>query len=62
MIIEGEDCTLLKDYDKGKYGRLTFNGKVTYLKERVEFILLQGLPASESKKEDRSRAVVLLSG
>jgi hypothetical protein len=39
-IIDGQEYTLLKDYDKGKYCGLTFPGKVTYLRNRVDFILL----------------------
>ena len=41
MIIDGQDYTFLKDYDKGKYRHLSFGGKVTYLRERVELILLR---------------------
>jgi hypothetical protein len=38
--IDGHEYTLLRDYDRGKYQYLTFKGKVAYLKDRVEFILL----------------------
>jgi len=40
MKIDGQDYTLLRDYDKGKYQYLTFEGKVEYLRARVELILL----------------------
>ncbi len=40
MKIDGFEYTLLKDYDTGKYKHLTFEGKVTYLDERVQMILI----------------------
>ena len=39
-LIDGHEYFLLRDYDKGKYHNLTFEGKVTYIRKRVEFILL----------------------
>jgi hypothetical protein len=41
MKIDGTDYTLFIDYDRGKYGKLMFQGKVTYLEARVQRILLR---------------------
>jgi len=38
--IDGRKYRLLRDYDKGSYHYLTFQGKVTYLAKRVDFILI----------------------
>lgn len=43
MTIDGYEYTLLKDYDKGQYRHLSFDGKVTYLSARVNLILLDPL-------------------
>jgi hypothetical protein len=48
MIINGVDYTLLRDYDKGKYHALDFGGKVTYLRARVELILINPCKAATS--------------
>jgi len=48
VIIDGQDYTLLKDYDAGKYKHLTFDGKVIYLGARVERILIA--PCREAMK------------
>jgi hypothetical protein len=41
MRIDGADFELFLDYDRGKFHCLSFPGKVTYMRERVERILLQ---------------------
>jgi len=38
--IEGHEFSLLRDRDQGSYGRLSFQGKVTYLDRRVDGILI----------------------
>lgn len=43
MLIEGQEYTLLKDYDTGKYHYLSFEGKLTYLRSRVDLILIEPL-------------------
>ncbi len=40
MLIDGVEYALLKDYDRGRYTHLSFSGKVTYLEERVNLVLL----------------------
>lgn len=35
MMICGCDYTLYVDYDRGKYGHLDLDGKLTYIRERV---------------------------
>jgi len=41
LNIDGFGFTLLADYDKGKYRHLSFDGKITYLDERVQKILIR---------------------
>lgn len=51
MIIDGVECTLLRDYDQEHkiYHHLSFDGKVKYLHGRIEMILLK--PARTAMKE-----------
>ena len=40
MQIDGAEFTLLKDYDKGKFHLLSFEGKIIYLDNRVRRVLV----------------------
>lgn len=39
--IGGIDYTLYRDYDRGNFGRLDLNGKVAYMRARVDIALVQ---------------------
>ncbi len=48
MEIDGKNYTLLLDYDRGQYHYLSFRGKVTYMRGRVNLILIR--PCEEAMK------------
>lgn len=48
MEIDGKSYTLLLDYDRKSYKYLSFAGKVTYMRERVNLILIR--PCEEANK------------
>ena len=39
--IDNHEFTLFRDYDRGDYHRLTFSGKISYLRQRVDLILIR---------------------
>lgn len=59
MKINGQEYTLLRDYDKGKYHYLSFDGEVTYLRERVDFILLNPCRKAMSTAKENDLGLVL---
>jgi hypothetical protein len=58
-LIDGQQYTLLRDYDKGKYHFLTFKGKITYLRNRVEFILLNPCKSAMANATQSNLGLVL---
>src|SRR5690242_20737142 len=62
MLIDGTNYTLLKDYDTGKYKYLTFVGKTTYLKERVNLIIIQPCERANKSALKTNLGLIVVTG
>jgi hypothetical protein len=58
MNIEGQDYSLFRDYDQGKFHFLSDAGRVTYLEERVRLILIE--PCRISMKDAETNYMGLI--